>query len=213
MPAPLLNGEHTGTAGATIAADGEFGVAVPLIVPPFVIVVPAVTSPVTRLCAWSVAAPSAERTSPRTCAPASVIPPLPRSRAALPWLPPPYGPTAESKLSTSAVFAPTDALSRPITPVTWTTFPPASGEHWRTPAIWGFYRAALNPRQVVHNEEHGGVILWWGPQTPASTVRLVSDRSSDNVVDIVLELGGAQLSRLVQNMFWNRQLAHVVQQC
>ena len=29
-------------------------------------------------------------------------------------------------------------------------------------------------------------------QTPASTVRLVSDRSSDNVVDIVLELGGPQ---------------------
>jgi hypothetical protein len=23
---------------------------------------------------------------------------------------------------------------------------------------------------VVHNEEHGGVILWWGSQVPASTV-------------------------------------------
>jgi hypothetical protein len=56
------------------------------------------------------------------------------------------------------------------TPVTWTTFPPASGEHWRSPAIWGFYRNAINPRQVVHNEEHGGVVLWWGPQTPASTI-------------------------------------------
>jgi len=35
-------------------------------------------------------------------------------------------------------------------------------------------------------------------QTPASTVRLVSDRSSDNVVDIVLELGGAQPAVVVR---------------
>jgi hypothetical protein len=33
IPAPLLNGEQTATAGATIGADGEFGVAVRLIVP------------------------------------------------------------------------------------------------------------------------------------------------------------------------------------
>ena len=32
-------------------------------------------------------------------------------------------------------------------------------------------------------------------QTPASTVRLVSDRSSDNVIDIVLELGGPAADR------------------
>jgi hypothetical protein len=38
-------------------------------------------------------------------------------------------------------------------------------------------------------------------QTPASTVRLVSDRSSDNVVDIVLELGGAQPAVVVRTAF------------
>jgi hypothetical protein len=38
-------------------------------------------------------------------------------------------------------------------------------------------------------------------QTPASTVRLVSDRSSDNVIDIVLELSGAQPSVLVRSAF------------
>ena len=38
-------------------------------------------------------------------------------------------------------------------------------------------------------------------QTPASTVRLVSDRSSDNVVDIVLELGGAQPAVLVRTAY------------
>ena len=29
-------------------------------------------------------------------------------------------------------------------------------------AVWGFYTEPVNPRMVVHNEEHGGVILWWG---------------------------------------------------
>jgi hypothetical protein len=38
-------------------------------------------------------------------------------------------------------------------------------------------------------------------QTPASTVRLVSDRSSDNVVDIVLELNGPQPSVVVRTAY------------
>jgi hypothetical protein len=36
--------------------------------------------------------------------------------------------------------------------------------------VWGFYRQPVNPRQVVHNEEHGAVVLWWGPGVPSSTV-------------------------------------------
>ncbi len=28
----------------------------------------------------------------------------------------------------------------------------------------------VNPRQVVHNEEHGAVVIWWGPKVPQSTV-------------------------------------------
>jgi hypothetical protein len=56
------------------------------------------------------------------------------------------------------------------TPVRWNTFPPAAGAHFGTPAVWNFYRTPVNPRSVVHNEEHGGVVLWWGPKTPASTV-------------------------------------------
>jgi hypothetical protein len=52
----------------------------------------------------------------------------------------------------------------------WSTFPPSGGSHFRLWATWGFYTEPVNPRMVVHNEEHGGVIIWWGPQVPASTV-------------------------------------------
>jgi hypothetical protein len=52
----------------------------------------------------------------------------------------------------------------------WSTFPPAAGGHYGLWAVWGFYTDPLNPRQVVHNQEHGAVVIWWGPKVPASTV-------------------------------------------
>jgi len=52
----------------------------------------------------------------------------------------------------------------------WSTFPPSAGAHYGLWAVWGFYRQPVNPRQVVHNEEHGAVVLWWGPDVPSSTV-------------------------------------------
>jgi hypothetical protein len=52
----------------------------------------------------------------------------------------------------------------------WSSFPPSGGAHYYQWALWGFYTDPVNPRQVVHNEEHGGVIIWWGTKVPASTV-------------------------------------------
>ena len=52
----------------------------------------------------------------------------------------------------------------------WNTSPPSNGQHYPEWAIWGFYTQPVNPRMVVHNEEHGGVIIWWGSKVPKSTV-------------------------------------------
>ena len=52
----------------------------------------------------------------------------------------------------------------------WNTDPPSNGQHYPLWAVWGFYTEPVNPRQVVHDEEHGGVILWWGSKVPASTI-------------------------------------------
>jgi hypothetical protein len=54
--------------------------------------------------------------------------------------------------------------------VKWATFPPSAGGHYAQWAVWGFYREPANPLQVVHNLEHGGVVLWWGPRVAASTI-------------------------------------------
>jgi hypothetical protein len=55
-------------------------------------------------------------------------------------------------------------------PVNWNTYPPAGGQHYGAWAVWGFYTEPADPKQVVHNEEHGGVVLWWGPKTPQSEI-------------------------------------------
>jgi len=52
----------------------------------------------------------------------------------------------------------------------WSTDPPSAGAHYGLWAVWGFYTSPVNPRQVVHNEEHGAVVIWWGPKVPAKTV-------------------------------------------
>lgn len=52
----------------------------------------------------------------------------------------------------------------------WNTDPPSNGQHYPAWAVWGFYTEAINPRQVVHNEEHGGVISWWGTKVSQATV-------------------------------------------
>ena len=55
------------------------------------------------------------------------------------------------------------------------TYPPTSGKHYYIPAIWGNYTQAVDPRQAVHNEEHGGIVIWVGPKVSAAERTLISD--------------------------------------
>lgn len=48
--------------------------------------------------------------------------------------------------------------------VTYESNPPTSGNHWARTAQWGFYKN--NPpadEQIVHNLEHGAVVVWYNP--------------------------------------------------
>jgi hypothetical protein len=68
----------------------------------------------------------------------------------------------------------------------WNTFPPAGGVHFGQWAVWGFHdEGPVNPRMIVHNEEHGGVVLWWGPQTPASEVDKLREFYTSDPVGVV----------------------------
>lgn len=47
--------------------------------------------------------------------------------------------------------------------IPYSSLPATSGPHWGTPANWGVYSTAQNESQVIHNLEHGGVVIWYDP--------------------------------------------------
>ncbi|MBI3953805.1 MAG: DUF3105 domain-containing protein [Chloroflexi bacterium] len=39
--------------------------------------------------------------------------------------------------------------------------PPTSGPHWPQPADWGAYERPLPPERLIHNLEHGGIVVYY----------------------------------------------------
>jgi hypothetical protein len=85
----------------------------------------------------------------------------------------------------------------------YTTNPPASGPHYDTPALTGFYDVgeALPDERVVHNLEHGDVWIAYHPSIDSSVKELLSENFGDerelvitpreaNETDIVLVAWG-----------------------
>jgi hypothetical protein len=52
----------------------------------------------------------------------------------------------------------------------YNSFPPTSGTHYPTPAIWNIYDEPVRQMLLVHNLEHGGIVVQYGDQVPAATV-------------------------------------------
>lgn len=48
--------------------------------------------------------------------------------------------------------------------------PPTSGPHYEVPAALGFYPDALPPEQLIHNMEHGNIVLWYAADLPPESV-------------------------------------------
>jgi len=81
----------------------------------------------------------------------------------------PFPPKKDPHDEIGGYHADVPSLSTP-TKGLWSTSPPSGGAHYPEWAIWGFYSSPVNPRQVVHDEEHGAVVIWWGPKVPKTTI-------------------------------------------
>lgn len=53
---------------------------------------------------------------------------------------------------------------------TWNTDPPTTGPHYAIAAVFGIYEEPLEVARVIHNLEHGGVFIAYGPDVPEATV-------------------------------------------
>ncbi|MDQ3941441.1 MAG: DUF3105 domain-containing protein [Actinomycetota bacterium] len=51
--------------------------------------------------------------------------------------------------------------------------PPTSGPHHATPAETGFYQEPLAPETLVHNLEHGQIVIWYNPDAEGIVPRQV----------------------------------------
>ncbi|GAC1362840.1 MAG: hypothetical protein NVSMB42_22510 [Herpetosiphon sp.] len=57
------------------------------------------------------------------------------------------------------------------TAVQYNSNPPAGGDHWGNTASWGIQTQAPPDESLVHNLEHGGVIVWYDPaKVDAATI-------------------------------------------
>ena len=58
----------------------------------------------------------------------------------------------------------TDPAACELTADPYSSLPATSGPHWNTPTNWGVYETPQNESQVIHNLEHGGVVIWYDPE-------------------------------------------------
>jgi hypothetical protein len=52
-------------------------------------------------------------------------------------------------------------------PPSWDSDPPTHGPHDPSTAIWGLYDTEVAQRNLVHNLEHAGLVIQYGPRVPA----------------------------------------------
>jgi hypothetical protein len=76
----------------------------------------------------------------------------------------------------------------------YNSFPPTSGPHYSRPAIWDIYTKELPQVQLVHNLEHGGIVVQYGNRVPPATIAKLTAwytaHSNGLVVSLLPALGG-----------------------
>lgn len=69
----------------------------------------------------------------------------------------------------------------------YSSLPGTSGPHWVSPSSWGVYTTPASESQVIHNLEHGGIVIWYDPER-------VDDASIQTLTDYVETQNAAGVS-------------------
>jgi hypothetical protein len=68
----------------------------------------------------------------------------------------------------------------------WNTDPPSSGAHFGIPAPFNFYDDPVDPIRVVHNLEHGGIVIYVGDDVPDAQVEAMRSWWSDDPNGVIV---------------------------
>jgi hypothetical protein len=93
-------------------------------------------------------------------------------------------------------------LNNPNAPVDYDSFPPSSGPHYAQPAPWGIYPDSIKQTILVHNLEHGGVIIQYGTGVGESDVQKLQSFYQDDPYGLVVA-PYAKLGKKIAATAWN----------
>jgi len=77
-------------------------------------------------------------------------------------------------------------LSSPNANVTYNSFPPSSGPHYQQPAPWGIYEDPVKQTILVHNLEHGGIVIQYGNGVSQADVEKLQSFYQDDPYGLVV---------------------------
>ena len=91
----------------------------------------------------------------------------------------------------------------------YSSTPATSGTHWATPTNWGIYSTALPEELVLHNLEHGGLVIWYQPTALADgdlaalTAYVRTQVASERFKVILTPWGGSDFGHPIAVTSWN----------
>ncbi len=91
----------------------------------------------------------------------------------------------------------------------YSSVPATSGRHWPTPTNWGVYAQAQAQELVLHNMEHGGIIVWYQPSKldaaglATLTTWVQQQIATERFKVILTPWGGADFGHPVAVTAWN----------
>jgi hypothetical protein len=85
--------------------------------------------------------------------------------------------------------------------VKYNSFPPSSGPHYQQPAPWGLYPDPIKQTILVHNLEHGGIIIQYG-DVGEETIRKIESFYQDDPNGLVVA-PNSKLRKNIALTAWN----------
>lgn len=71
------------------------------------------------------------------------------------------------------------------TPIEYSTNPPTSGNHYGNPSNAGFFDDPVAPGALVHNLEHGQIVLWYRPDAPETVTQAIESYVSGERIALI----------------------------
>ncbi|HEU4481312.1 MAG TPA: DUF3105 domain-containing protein, partial [Actinomycetota bacterium] len=69
--------------------------------------------------------------------------------------------------------------------IEYTESPPTSGPHYAQQSQPGFFSAPVEPERMVHNLEHGQIVVWYSPDAPQATIDAIESAVDEDPVSLL----------------------------